>query len=85
MWRLCNSAVVMLATEKTHGMSNLSEKGDVLILYSSFLINMHLFPCEGLLFTEMTSICLPFPYRTMGDLVGSCLFDHALARLDSTP
>lgn len=52
MWRLCNSIIVLLATEKIHGISHLSEKGDVLILYSSFLINMHSFLCVGLLFRD---------------------------------
>lgn len=34
------------------GISHLSEKGDVLILHSSFLTIMHLFLSEGLLFRD---------------------------------
>lgn len=34
------------------GISHLSEKGDGLILHSSFLITMHLFLSEGLLFRD---------------------------------
>lgn len=49
MWRLCNSITVLLATEKIHGVSHLSEKNDILIVCSSFLINMHSFLCKELL------------------------------------
>lgn len=44
MWRLCNSITVLLATEEIQGVSHLSEKVDVLIVCSSFLINMHSVP-----------------------------------------
>lgn len=52
MWRLCDSSIVLLATEQIYVLPHLSEKGDVLILYSSSLINMHLFLYEGLLFRD---------------------------------
>lgn len=49
MWRLFNSVTVLLATEKIHGVFHLSEKGGVLIVCSSCLINVHSFLCEELL------------------------------------